>query len=241
MKISLEITPNKAEKLQFISSICEIFIAYLPGMQAKTILEAARKIKILGYEPVPHLPVRTMQNEQVLVNYLDGCRQIGIKKILVISGESKVVGVYSSCLQVLQANLLYGFEIGIAGYPEIPESISTEIFAAQTLQKQKYADFIVSQYCASTAVLVKYLHKSSLPVRVGVLGPCSYSSLLAFSKIVGVKVSNKELKNICAEEGIDYDPSAIVSALRPHISHLHVYSYGGVKKSMQWIKNISNC
>ena len=92
---TIETTPkvylNKGSLKEYINKNNWVYITYLPDEDPKKIIETAKKIKDEGLDPVPHLPVRTLENFAELENYIGKLADnAGVDKILVIGGRINV-------------------------------------------------------------------------------------------------------------------------------------------------------
>ena len=88
---SIETTPNVYSKYggftDFLDKNHDIYITYLPDENSKNVINTAKKLKDEGYEVIPHLPARTIINEDELEKYVgDLANESGCTKILIIGG-----------------------------------------------------------------------------------------------------------------------------------------------------------
>ena len=65
---SIETTPNVYEKYgnfsEFLSKKHNIYITYLPDEKSHNVVKTAKKLKLEGYDVIPHLPARTVLNNK---------------------------------------------------------------------------------------------------------------------------------------------------------------------------------
>ena len=70
---SIETTPNVYEKYgnfsEFLSKKHNIYITYLPDEKSYNVVKTAKKLKLEGYDVIPHLPARTVLNNKDLERY----------------------------------------------------------------------------------------------------------------------------------------------------------------------------
>ena len=64
MKFSLEIAPNT--DLETVPAVRDIYITMLPGGDYKETAQQAVELVKKGFNPVPHFPARSMQDEKQL-------------------------------------------------------------------------------------------------------------------------------------------------------------------------------
>ena len=123
---SIETTPNVYSKYgdfsEFLNKKHDIYITYLPDEEPNNVIDTAKKLKLAGYEVIPHLPARTIINEQNLENYIgELANESGCSKILIIGGGGNQAGNISSTMDVLKTDLLSKFNykhVGVAGHPK---------------------------------------------------------------------------------------------------------------------------
>ena len=123
---SIETTPNVHTKYggfsDFLDKNHNVYITYLPDENSKNIISTAKKLKDEGYEVIPHLPARTIINENELEKYIgDLANESGCTKILIIGGGGNQAGNISSTMDVLKSDLLSKFNykfVGVAGHPD---------------------------------------------------------------------------------------------------------------------------
>ena len=131
---SIETTPNVYEKYgnfsEFLSKKHNIYITYLPDEKSHNVVNTAKKLKLEGYEVIPHLPARTIIDQVELEKYIGGlANESGCSKILIIGGGGNQAGNISSTMDVLKSDLLSKFNykhVGVAGHPEGSPDISSK-------------------------------------------------------------------------------------------------------------------
>ena len=82
MKFSLEIGPKT--EIDAVPALSDVYITMLPGGDYKE--TATKDIELVkkGFNPVPHFPARSMQDETKLKEYVDRCKDGGVKQALII-------------------------------------------------------------------------------------------------------------------------------------------------------------
>ena len=144
---SIETTPNVYNKYNGFSDLLDkshlVYITYLPDENSQNIITVAKKLKLEGYEVVPHLPARTIKNNSELEKYIANLSEVsGCNKILIIGGGGSQKGDISSSIDVLKTDLLskYNFiEVGVAGHPEGSPDINDEEIEKAIIEKNKIA------------------------------------------------------------------------------------------------------
>ena len=72
MNFSLEIGPQT--DLDTVPAVKDIYITMLPGGDYKETAQQAVELVKKGFNPVPHFPARSMQDEKQLKDYVSRCK-----------------------------------------------------------------------------------------------------------------------------------------------------------------------
>ena len=115
MNFSLEIGPHT--DLETLPSVKDVYVTMLPGGDYKETADKSGDLVKKGFNPVPHFPARSINNEEELKNYVSRCKDQGVKQALVIGGSREPVGKFDSSYQILETGFFEGIKIGIAGHP----------------------------------------------------------------------------------------------------------------------------
>ena len=193
MNFSLEITMKT--DLSTLPKVKDIYITLLPGNDFREVADKAKELVKSGFNPVPHFPARSIKNLNELKDYVNICKDGGVKQALVIGGSAQPIGNFHCSLQLLETGLFEGFKIGIAGHPDGSPDISNSDLEKAMIDKKPYADYIITQWLLDAEPIAKFISKQTLPVHVGITGPLRLSSLLKFANIVGAKNSINFLKS----------------------------------------------
>ncbi|SVC33535.1 uncharacterized protein METZ01_LOCUS286389, partial [marine metagenome] len=203
--------------LSTLPKVKDVYITMLHGNDFREIAKKAVELAQSGFNPVPHFPARSIKNLEKLKDYVNSCKDSGVKQALVIGGSSQPIGDYHCSLQLLETGLFEGLKIGIAGHPDGSPDISDEDLEKAMIDKKPYADYIVTQWSLDASPIVKFISKQTLPVHVGITGPLKISSLLKFANIVGAKNSINFLKSNLSK-AVDLlkprDPNDIIEKLK---------------------------
>ena len=167
------------------------------------------------------------------------CKDGGVKQALVIGGGREPMGKFDSSFQLLETGYFEKMKIGIAGHPEGSPDISDEVLEKAMIDKKPYADYIVTQWLMQSEPIIDFISKQSVPVHVGITGPMKISSLIKFANIVGAKNSINFIKSNFSR-AIDLlkpkDPNDLVDKIKEHTKHFHIYTFGGLKETNNWLK-----
>ena len=224
--------------LSVLPKVKDVYITMLPGNDFRDVAKKAKELAQSGFNPVPHFPARSIKNLKDLKDYVSMCKDFGVKQALVIGGSTQPIGDYHCSLQLLETGLFKGFKIGIAGHPEGSPDISDFNLGKAMTDKKPFADYIVTQWLLNPDPIVKFISKQSLPVHVGITGPLKISSLIKFANIVGAKNSINFLKSN-ASKALDLlkpsDPNDLIKKLKGSTENFHIYTFGGLKETNQWL------
>jgi len=236
MNFSLEITMKT--DLSTLPKVKDIYITMLPGDNFKDVANKACELVKSGFNPVPHFPARSIKNLLELKDFVNICKDGGTKQALVIGGSSQPIGDFHCSLQLLETGLFDGLKIGIAGHPDGSPDISDKDLEKAMIDKKPFADYIVTQWLLDAECIAKFVSKQSLPVHVGITGPLKISSLLKFANIVGAKNSLNFIKSNMTK-AVDLikprDPNDIIEKLKGSTENFHIYTFGGLKETNNWL------
>jgi len=236
MNFSLEITMKT--DLSELPKVKDIYITMLPGDDYKGVANKAAELTKSGFNPVPHFPARSIKNQNELKDFVNRCKDGGVKQALVIGGSAQPIGDFHCSLQLLETGLFEGFKIGIAGHPDGSPDISDKDLEKAMIDKKPYADYIITQWSLDAKPIAAFLSKQTLPVRVGITGPLKISSLLKFANIVGAKNSINFLKTNVTK-AIDLlkprDPNDLIKKLKDSTENFHIYTFGGLNETNKWL------
>ena len=236
MNFSVEITMKT--NLSELPKVKDVYITMLPGNDYKEVANKAAELVKSGFNPVPHFPARSIKNQSELKDFVNRCKDGGVKQALVIGGSAKPIGDFHCSLQLLETGLFEGWKIGIAGHPDGSPDISDPDLEKAMNDKKSYADYIITQWSLNVKPITKFISKQTLPVHVGITGPIRLSSLLKFANIVGAKNSINFLKSNITQ-AIDLlksrDPNDLIEKLKGSTENFHIYTFGGLKETNKWL------
>jgi len=222
-----------------LPKIKNVYITQLPGNDFREVASKAKELADSGFNPVPHFSARSIKNLTELKDYVNRCKDGGVKQALVIGGSSQPIGDFHCSLQLLETGLFDGFRLGIAGHPDGSPDISDSDLEKAMTDKKPYADYIITQWLMETDPIIKFISKQTLPVHVGITGPLKITSLIKFANIVGAKNSLNFLKSNLTK-AFDLlkprDPNDIIEKLKGVTENFHIYTFGGLKETNQWLK-----
>ena len=265
---SIETTPNVYAKYGKFSDIIDkdhsIYITYLPDEDNENVIQTAKKLSLEGFDVIPHLPARTIENKEELELFLGKIsEQAGCSKILIIGGGGKQKGTISSSIEVLETDLLSKFnfkEVGVAGHPEGSPDINENDLNEAIIQKNNFAlnaDFkiyLTTQFFFEAKSLINWEKKLSklgnkLEIRAGLPGPASIKTLISYARSCGIGNSlrfiSKQALNL-TKLATTSTPDKLIYDLADYknsepnskFNSLHFYAFGGMKKTSEWLNKI---
>jgi len=236
MNFSLEIGLKTG--LNNLPKVKNVYITLLPGEDFRQVVNKAKELTNLGFNPVPHFPARSIKNLNNLKDYVKRCKDDGVKQALVIGGSAQPIGDFHCSLQLLETGLFEGFKIGIAGHPDGSPDISDSDLEKAMRNKKPYADYIVTQWLMEPEPIIKFVSKQTIPVHVGITGPMKISTLLKFANTVGAKNSINFIKSNLGKT-FDLlrpkDPNDLIEKVKSVTNNFHIYTFGGLKETSTWL------
>jgi len=222
-----------------------IAITTSPQLGIDTTVERTEQAAAEGYEIVPHVAARYVEDRDHLDEIASRLQDAGITDVFVPGGDREdPAGDFESAHQLLVAldELGYEFEgVGITGYPEGHHFLDDETLAEAMANKEPYATYITTQLCYDSDAVIEWTDEVrdrgvDLPVEVGIPGVMKYQRLLQISKKVGVGESIQFLKKtsgllgfvrqIVGSRGM-YKPDSLVDGLASYVDDAH-YDIRGV-------------
>ena len=267
---SIETTPNVYEKYggfsEFLNKNHDVYITYLPDENSKNVIRTAKKLKLEGYDVIPHLPARTIVNKNDLEKYIgELANESGCSKMLIIGGGGNQAGEISSSIDVLKTDFLskYNYQfVGVAGHPEGSPDISNENLDLAIKQKNDFAKnvdfkmYLATQFFFEAKSLIdweKHLVKigNKLPIHAGIPGPASIKTLVNYARSCGIGNSlrfiTKQAFNLTKLATLS-TPDKLIYDLAEHseinkdskLEKIHFYAFGGMKKTSEWLNQFNN-
>jgi methylenetetrahydrofolate reductase (NADPH) len=263
---SIEMTAKDVPHLEAAADVIpqgtKIPVTFLPGETFEMRIAAAKRVRELGFLPIPHISARRLHSHEELEGFLSRLQaEVGTDHAFVVAGDpEKPMGPYEDALSIIRSDLLakYGIRrIGISGYPEGHPEIGNEKLWLAKREKQaaileRGHDFaVVTQFTFDAEPVLTWLEQvrkagiHSL-IRVGVPGPASIKRLLAFAARCGVATSGNVMKKyglsitkLLSTAGPDKlieDYADGLDAARHGEVLLHFYPFGGLRATAEWIR-----
>jgi methylenetetrahydrofolate reductase (NADPH) len=262
---TIETTPASAIKVADFRAILRagttVYITFLPGSDFADTITTAKRLRDEGFNPVPHLAVRSLPGKVFLEDALARLRgEANVTEVLCIGGAVKTpLGEFADTMQVLGTGLLdkHGIRrIGVAGHPEGSPDIPDAEIAKALAWKNAFAQrtsaqlYIVTQFCFEAAPIIAWDKKiqaegNRLPIRIGIPGIATIKTLLGYAKACGIGASMTFLTKHARDVTkllTTSAPDKLLADLAAYktsdptcgIVGCHMYPLGGLKKTAAW-------
>lgn len=260
---TVEATRPSADEVAQLREILQpgtsVYVTAVPTGAAEETVTAATALRNAGFEPVVHVAARRLNSAGALQDMLKRLTgEAGVRRLLVIGGDTDAAGPYVDALAVIQKGDLRtrGIEeIGIGAYPEGHPRISSERLEASIDEKVASATaqglrvHIVSQFAFSGEHIIAWLKRLrgsgiKQPVGIGLAGPTSVPALIRYAKRCGVAASLRGLMSGAATGLVgNVGPDRIIDLLRISQrelgdTHLHYFSFGGVVPTARYARDL---
>jgi len=243
----------------------EVYLSWIPGADPFRMVGPACALRRAGLFPSPHIVARHLESAAQLDDLLSRfAGEAGVDRGLLVGGDrTKPLGPYDATLQVIQSGLLQRHKIlrvGISGLPEGHPVISERVLDESMVAKMNLARqiglqvHIVTQFCFEGEPIVAWLKRIramgvDLPVRIGLAGPAGIATLMKYALHCGVGNSIRALTKspLFGYLLFERDPEPVMRELlaaAPNgdssappfgIAAMHFYTFGGLKKTVEWI------
>ncbi|MEL6382864.1 MAG: methylenetetrahydrofolate reductase [Cyanobacteria bacterium J06626_18] len=249
MNFSIEITP-RGNPSELPRNIRAVSITFLPDADYRDVVAQAIQLRQKGFEPIPHIPARSIRSHLQLHEFISQLKdEAQVQQVLVIGGSPpELVGPYASTMDLLETGLFDGLRIGVAGHPEGMSQLSEEACDRSLTLKNLYARdtctdmFVMTQWSLDVNTISHWLDRiesfNLLPIYLGIPGPATPASLLKFARICGVKTSLLGLRQQSSRLGqllARPTPDYLIDALSDRIENFHIYTFGGIKQTRDWL------
>lgn len=255
---SVEATTSAAAGIASFAEILprgtEVYVPHMPGGAYEDGIALCRRLAEDGMVPVAHVAARAVPDEETLNGWFGQLADAGCGAILLIAGDRPApAGPYETTLDVIESGLLlkHGIRrIGVAGHPEGHPFASDDDLSRALERKIAYARdtetemWIVTQFVFSADPVLRWLDRLEgescpLPVRVGLPGPANLRTVMKFALQCGVGNSARilsrrpdTLRRLTRAWTPDRLLTGLAAATVP--AAVHVFAFGGVKRSAEW-------
>ncbi len=266
LEISAHDAADIAECAGYLEPGTEVFISQPMGQPYHGAVSLAARLRRAGFRPVPHVTARALASVSALDDYLARATgEAGVEHVLVVGGDrDRPAGPFDSSLAVLCTGALqrHGIRrLSVGGYPEGhpaigPKALQDALRAKRELARENGLELqIVTQFAFDAAPIVSWTRSVAglgIPVRVGLAGPASITTLLKFAARCGIGNSVRVLKSRsdsiirliteAGPEGLIRDlarsATATDESLRARFAGLHLFTFGGLLRSARWLRAV---
>jgi len=266
---SIETTPKQAQKVESFAAVLprgsRVFVAFIPGEHSAGIVALAERLVSEGMVPVPHIPARNLASLAAFERYARALHEAGARQALMLAGgANEPAGELESSLQLLDSGVMEGLgfeQLFVAGHPEGSPDIRAVDLARALAAKNAYAArtgiplTIVTQFGFDGAGMLGWAKAigdagNRLPIRIGIAGPASLTSLMKYAKMCGVNASMGmlaksggklfQLVGQATPDGLVIDLASRREGWAGLIRDIHFYPFGGFAKTAEWASSVAN-
>lgn len=260
---SVEATPRAAlgtDVRAVLRPGMRVYMTHLPGAPFEERRAACAALAAAGMRPVPHVAAREAPSLAALEAELGHLLDAGADAVMLIGGGGAPVGPFEDAATLLESGALQRAgvrRIGLAAHPEGHPAADAAVLRHSLSHKlalaRAFADevWLVTQFAFEAAPVVAWLDRlraegEGVPVRLGLSGPASPRTLLAYALRCGVGPSLKALQarpSLAARMSRRWSPDALAARLaaeaaaRPAlaVAGLHVFPFGGLEAAANWL------
>jgi len=261
LEVSAKTMPALRAEAARIAPGTTISIPYLASEDDDARLAAARTVRELGFEPMPHLSARRIGSRAALERFMErAASEAGVAKCLLIAGDlSTPAGPYADSTSIIETGLLErcGIKVvAMGGHPEGHPVMNAEDRwrvlerKCQAIEARGMAPLIISQFGFDAGVVLAWLDALraggiTAPVLVGVPGPASIARLLRYAAMCGVGASASMLARygisigrLLGTAGPEVFIDRLVNGLENTHGQVnpHLFPFGGIVPSLEWIE-----
>jgi methylenetetrahydrofolate reductase (NADPH) len=243
----------------------KVYVSHLPKQTWQQTLDACRAVSAAGFDPVPHIPVRLLDDERTLDTFLaDAVRNAGVHEVLLIAGDyPHPSGPYAAVADVLRTGKLgeHGVSrVSLAGHPEghpkvaLAEIRRAEKEKAQLARSLGLETTLLTQFFFEAHPFFEWagqLHSDVDGVRLvgGLSGPASIATLFRYAVRCGVGPSIRalgarpsSLVKLIGEHGPEHVMRDLASARVAHpglFDGVHFFCFGGFVRTCEWVRRVA--
>jgi methylenetetrahydrofolate reductase (NADPH) len=266
---SVEINVHDLKDLEasraFLRPGAKVFVTFLPKQTWEDSAAACRALRQAGLDPVPHLPVRQLEDAPMLERVLDALVRGGdVQEMLLLSGDRPdPAGPYSRVEEVLSTGVLNKFglkRVSFAGHPEgHPRVPVEEIRRAERAKAFQAAHAgldvsLMTQFFFEADPFVQWareLRAAGVQARIvaGLVGPTKLATLFKFALRCGAGPSIRALgarPTAFTKLLGDHGPQNVLHSLAEDLSAgaidfdgVHMFGFGGYLRTCQWLHRVA--
>jgi methylenetetrahydrofolate reductase (NADPH) len=243
----------------------KMYVSHLPKQTWQQTLDACRAVSEAGFDPIPHIPVRLLDDERTLDNFLsEAVRTASVGEVLLIAGDyPHPQGPYAAVADVLRTGKIgeHGLSrISLAGHPEGHPKVSlTEIRRAERekvhlAMSSGLETTLLTQFFFEAEPFLEWSRqlRSDVPgVRLvgGLSGPASIATLFRYAVRCGVGPSIRalgarptSLVKLIGDHGPEPVMRDLAVARGAHpglFDGIHFFCFGGFLRTCEWLQRLA--
>ncbi|WP_313443779.1 methylenetetrahydrofolate reductase [Stenotrophomonas indicatrix] len=262
LEVSAKAMPALRAEAARIARGTTISIPYLPSEDDAARLAAARRVRELGFEPMPHLSARRIGSRAALEHFVErAVIDAGIDRCFVIAGDlATPAGPFADSTSIIESGILEraGIKVvGVGGHPQgHPVMTSAERWRVlenkcQRIEERGMAPLVITQFAFDADIVLAWLNELRArgithPVLVGVPGPASIARLVRYAAMCGVAASTSMLSRygisigrLLGRAGPDVFVDRLVEGLTEAHGQVspHLFPFGGIAPTMEWVEH----
>jgi methylenetetrahydrofolate reductase (NADPH) len=262
LEISAHDAADIAECVGYLDPGTEVFISQPMGQPYHGAVAMAARLRRAGFRPVPHVTARALASLSALEDYLArAVGDAGVEHVLVVGGDrDRPAGPFDSSLAVMCTGALqrHGIRrLSVGAYPEGHPAIGAKALNDALLAKRELAREnglelqIVTQFSFDARPVTAWTRQAAalgVPVRVGLAGPASITTLLKFAARCGIGNSVRVLRSRsdsiirliteAGPEGVIRDLARSAAAGEARYAGVHLFTFGGLLRSARWLRAV---
>lgn len=238
-----------------------ISIPYLASEDDEARLAAARAIRELGFQPMPHLSARRIGTQAALERFIQrAVGEAGVERCLLIAGDlAAPAGPFADSTAIIETGLLEraGIKVvAVGGHPEThPVMTAAQRWQVlenkcQRIEAHGMAPWIITQFAFDAEIVLAWLNALRArgvahPVLVGIPGPASVTRLVRYAAMCGVGASTAmlarygiSLGRLLGSAGPDRFVDKLLAGMGDELGPVspHLFPFGGIAPSLDWVQ-----
>jgi len=247
--------PGIEDRLAELPARAYVAITCSPSKGVEPTLELMERLARRDLQLVPHIAARMVRDRGHLNEILHRLKQSRIESVFIPGGDAREpLGIYRCALDLLRAMAELGHDIenvGVAAHPEGHPDIGRKELLQALLDKQPYANYLVTQMCFDAVSIIHWLRQIrkagvNLPAWIGLPGVADHSRLFKLSMRIGVGQSARLLLR---QKGLlkkmlgfrPYQPDELLEGLLPYLGDnrigipgFHLFSFNDIERTERW-------
>jgi methylenetetrahydrofolate reductase (NADPH) len=244
----------------------KVYVSHLPKQTWRQTLDACRSVSAAGFDPVPHIPVRLLEDERALDSLLaDAVHNSGVGEVLLVAGDyPQPAGPYAAVADVLRTGKItaHGLRrVSLAGHPEghpkvpLAEIRRAELEKVQIARAAGLETTLLTQFFFEAQPFLDWageLRSAGVDARLigGLSGPASIATLFRYAVRCGVGPSIRalgakptSLMKLIGDHGPEnvMHDLAVARLAQPGLfDGVHLFCFGGFLRTCEWLHRVSS-